>query len=50
LRRWFAHDPARWPQFRQRYAAELRRHREELAALRAEARRRTLTLVFAARD
>lgn len=50
LRKWFAHDPARWPQFRQRYAAELRRHREELAALRAEARRRTVTLVFAARD
>lgn len=50
LRKWFAHDPARWPQFRQRYAAELRRHRKELAALRDEARRRTLTLVFAARD
>jgi uncharacterized protein YeaO (DUF488 family) len=50
LRKWFAHDPARWPRFRQRYAAELRHHREELAALRAEARRKTLTLVFAARD
>jgi uncharacterized protein YeaO (DUF488 family) len=50
LRKWFAHDPARWPQFRQRYAAELRSHREELTALRAEARRKTLTLVFAARD
>jgi uncharacterized protein YeaO (DUF488 family) len=50
LRKWFAHDPVRWPQFRQRYAAELRRHRAELAALRAEARRKTLTLVFAARD
>jgi uncharacterized protein YeaO (DUF488 family) len=50
LRQWFDHDPARWPQFRQRYAAELRQHREELATLRAEARRRTVTLVFAARD
>jgi len=50
LRQWFAHDPARWPQFRQRYAAELRNHRQELAGLRAEARRKTLTLVFAARD
>jgi len=50
LRKWFAHDPARWPQFRQRYAAELRSHRKELAGLRAEARRKTLTLVFAARD
>lgn len=50
LRKWFAHDPARWLQFRQRYAAELRSHRKELAALRAEARRKTLTLVFGARD
>lgn len=50
LRQWFAHDPARWPQFRQRYAAELRDHRKELADLRAQARRRTVTLVFAARD
>lgn len=50
LRQWFAHDPARWPQFSQRYAAELRRHRKELADLRAQARRRIVTLVFAARD
>ncbi len=50
LRKWFAHDPSRWPQFRERYAVELRRHREALAALRAEARQRTVTLVFAARD
>lgn len=50
LRKWFGHDPARWPQFRQRYAAELHDRGEDLAALRAEARRRTVTLVFAARD
>ncbi len=50
LRKWFGHDPARWPEFRQCYAVELRRHRDELLALRAEARRKTLTLVFAARD
>ncbi len=23
LRRWFGHDPARWPEFRRRYAEEL---------------------------
>jgi uncharacterized protein YeaO (DUF488 family) len=50
LRQWFGHDAARWPQFQDRYASELRGHRPELAALRAEARRRTVTLVFAARD
>ena len=50
LRKWFAHDPERWPEFRRRYVAELRTHRKELATLRAEARRGTLTLVFAAKD
>jgi uncharacterized protein YeaO (DUF488 family) len=50
LRKWFDHDPARWPEFRRRYAAELRDHPDELAELRARARRRTVTLVFAARD
>jgi len=50
LRKWFGHDPARWPEFRRRYAAELRDHSDELAELRARARRTTVTLVFAARD
>lgn len=50
LRKWFGHDPARWPEFRRRYAAELRDHPDELAELRARARRRTVTLVFAAHD
>jgi uncharacterized protein YeaO (DUF488 family) len=50
LRKWFGHDPSRWPEFRRRYAAELRSHPDELAALRARARRRPVTLVFGARD
>jgi len=50
LRKWFDHDPARWPEFCRRYAAELRRNPEELAALRTRARREPVTLVFAARD
>ena len=50
LRKWFGHDAARWLEFRRRYAAEVRDHRDELAELRALARRKTVTLVFAARD
>jgi uncharacterized protein YeaO (DUF488 family) len=50
LRKWFGHDPARWPEFRRRYALELRGHHDELAGLRALARTKTVTLVFAARD
>ena len=52
LRRWFNHDPERWPEFALRYRAELR---EEPAAtavreLAARARRKTLTLIYAAKD
>jgi uncharacterized protein YeaO (DUF488 family) len=50
LRKWYGHQPARWPEFRDRYIAELREHGAELDALRAEARAGRLTLVFAARD
>ncbi len=50
LRKWFGHDPARWPEFRERYAAEIKQHPEELQRLRALAREGTLTLVFSASD
>ncbi len=50
LRRWYGHDPARYPMFRARYRAELRRRPSEIAALVALARRGTLTLVYAAKD
>ncbi len=50
LRKWFGHDPARWPEFRRRYAAELREQGERLRDLRARARRGPVTLVYAAHD
>jgi uncharacterized protein YeaO (DUF488 family) len=50
LRKWFGHDPARWHEFRRRYAAQLRGHPGELAELRALARGGPITLVFGARD
>lgn len=50
LRKWFGHDPARWQEFRRRYAAEIHGHADALAELRAAARKGPVTLVFAARD
>jgi len=50
LRRWFGHDPARWQEFRRRYAAELCHQAPALDELRALARQGTVTLVFGARD
>jgi uncharacterized protein YeaO (DUF488 family) len=52
LRKWFAHDPARWSEFKRRYRAELARAPavEHLGALRQRAAGGPVTLVFAARD
>ena len=48
LRKWFAHEPAKWPGFQQRYVAELKDKTEELQRLKQE--RRVITLVYAASD
>jgi uncharacterized protein YeaO (DUF488 family) len=50
LRKWFAHDPDKWPEFRRRYRHELREHADIVRHLASLARRRRVTLVFAARD
>lgn len=50
LRKWFAHDPAKWDEFQRRYRAELDAHGEALARLRKLARQGRVTLVYAARD
>lgn len=50
LRKWFGHEPARWPEFQDRYAEEVYQHPELLRHLRALASNGSLTLVFAARD
>jgi uncharacterized protein YeaO (DUF488 family) len=50
LRKWFGHDPARWNEFRRRYAAELRQRREQLGEIRKLAQHGPVTLVYAAHD
>jgi uncharacterized protein YeaO (DUF488 family) len=50
LRTWFAHDPAKWPEFRRRYGAELGQHTDAVALLRRHRAEGALTLLFAARD
>ena len=50
LRRWFGHDPARFPEFERRYLNELASQEEKLRELRRRAREGTLTLVYGARD
>jgi uncharacterized protein YeaO (DUF488 family) len=50
LRQWYAHDQARWPQFRKRYGAELRSHGDMVKLLSYLAADRTITFVYAAHD
>lgn len=50
LRKWFNHDPKRWPEFHQRYRTELSQHASALNALRHRAAHRRVTLLYGARD
>jgi uncharacterized protein YeaO (DUF488 family) len=52
LRRWFNHDPARWPEFVARYADELKKPpaSDAVAELVRCAREGPLTLVYGASD
>jgi uncharacterized protein YeaO (DUF488 family) len=50
LRRWFGHDPDRFPEFRRRYRGELEAQGEKLRELHRRARGGTVTLVYAAHD
>jgi uncharacterized protein YeaO (DUF488 family) len=52
LRKWFAHDPDKWPEFKRRYTQELAA-REKAALLKRIAKLAAsgkVTLVYAARD
>jgi uncharacterized protein YeaO (DUF488 family) len=50
LRKWFAHDTARWVRFCTRYAQELRVQSAALRALRHLAQQQRVTLLYAAHD
>ena len=50
LRKWFGHDPDKWPQFQARYRKELGEKPDALALLKANSRKGAVTLVYGARD
>ena len=51
LRKWYGHEPERWPEFKRRYAAELKGSpdalKELLALLKAH---KTVTLLFSSKE
>jgi uncharacterized protein YeaO (DUF488 family) len=50
LRKWYEHDPAKWKEFTNKYAAELDARREQVEQLLRDAKRRRVTLLFSAKD
>ncbi len=52
LRKYFAHDPKRWPEFKTRYLNELKTNKTLVNAIKNELRNSsaTITLLFAAHD
>lgn len=50
LRKWFGHDPEKWPEFKKRYFQELKANPEALAPLIEIAQSRRVTLLFSAKD
>ena len=50
LRKWFAHDPAKWPEFKTRYRTELQHNKEQVELLKQALAKGQATLVYGAKD
>ena len=50
LRKWFSHDPAKWAEFQRRYRAELKQKQDQLATIKAQAKKTPVTLIYGAKD
>jgi uncharacterized protein YeaO (DUF488 family) len=50
LREWFHQDPQLWNEFRRRYFAELKRHRDDLTPILEAAHKGTVTLLYSSQD
>ena len=49
LRKWFGHEPEKWPEFQERYRVELKDN-PALSQLKEQTRKGDVTLVYAAKD
>jgi uncharacterized protein YeaO (DUF488 family) len=51
LRKWYGHEPTRWPQFKRRYAAELKRDKDALKELKTLLKEhKTVTFLFSSKE
>jgi len=50
LRKWFGHDPAKWPEFKKLYHEELKKNNEIVSQLQQLHKKGVVTLVYGAKD
>jgi len=50
LRKWFAHDPKKWTEFRKKYLQELKENKEQISIIKDHLKQGAVTLVYGARD
>lgn len=50
LRKWFAHDLAKWDEFKNRYFQELKNKKKAIGAIKEKVKEGTVTLVYGAKD
>ena len=50
LRKWYNHEPDKWPEFSKRYRAELKGRGDDLTLLKFVSQERPVTFVYAASD
>jgi uncharacterized protein YeaO (DUF488 family) len=50
LRKWFGHDPKKWPEFKKRYFMELKDKKALVDEIRREERKGPVVLLYSAKD
>ena len=50
LRKWFNHEPAKWKAFQKKYHQELKENEEQVALLKEQQRKESVTLLYGAKD
>jgi uncharacterized protein YeaO (DUF488 family) len=50
LRKWFNHDPEKWPDFKKKYLKEIKENNEALTTLKEKMKERKVTIVYSAKD
>lgn len=50
LRHWYGHDPDKWPEFKQRYTAELKANPDAVEALLQEVQAGLVTLLYSSKE